>query len=78
MSELTVNLPDELRQQTEAMAARRRMTVDDFVTSALASHVSEWQSPEHMEERARRGSWAKFKAVLAKAPDVEPEPCDKL
>lgn len=78
MSELTIKLPDELRQQTEAMAARRRMTVDDFVTSALASHVSEWQSPGYIEERAKRGSWAKFKAVLANAPDVEPEPCDKL
>ena len=31
-----------------------------------------------MEARAKRGSWAKFKAELEQVPDVAPEPYDKL
>jgi hypothetical protein len=33
---------------------------------------------EYLRERAKRGSLEKFEAVLAKVPDVEPEPRDRL
>lgn len=32
----------------------------------------------YLRQRAQRGSRAKLLAVLAKAPDVEPEPDDRL
>ena len=33
---------------------------------------------EYLNERAARGSQKKFKAILNKVPDVEPENYDKL
>ena len=78
MSELTIKVPDYLRKQAEALASRERISVDEVVSLALASHLSAWQARDIMQERAKRGSWANFKAVLDNAPDVEPEERDKL
>ena len=41
----------------------------------IAERVDEWLA---LENRARRASRAKFEAVLAKIPDVEPEERDRL
>jgi hypothetical protein len=35
-------------------------------------------SKAYLEERAERGSRAKYEAALAQVPDIEPEPYDKL
>ena len=78
MSELTVKVPDYLRQQAESLAAHENISLDELVALALASHVSAWQAKDYMEQRAKRGSWKKFKAVLDRAPDVEPPEWDKL
>ena len=78
MSELVVNVPEYLRKQAEAVAVREKMSMDELVTVALASHVSAWQTKGYMEERARRGTWEKFRAVLDRAPDVEPPDWDRL
>ncbi len=78
MSEVVVKLPDYLRKQAESVAARENISLDELVALALVSHVSAWQAKGYMEERARRGSWEKFKAVLDRAPDVKPPEWDKL
>ena len=78
MSELVVQVPDYLRKQAESVAARENISLDELVSLALASHVSGWQARGYMEERARRGTWEKFKTVLDRAPDVEPPEWDKL
>ena len=78
MSEVLVKLPDYLRKQAEAVAAQENISFDELMALALASHVSAWQAKGYMEERAKRGSWEKFKAVLDRAPDVEPPDWDKL
>jgi hypothetical protein len=49
-----------------------------YVSLALASHVSAWQAKGYMEERARRGTWEKFQAVLNAASDVPPPASDRL
>lgn len=53
-----------------------------LLTNLLLSHasaqVSEWASKDYIEARKARGSLDKFKQVLSKVPDVEPEDYDKL
>jgi len=78
MSELTIKIPDYLRRQAEALAGREKMSLDELVSLALASHLSSWLARDSMAVRAKRGSWKKFKAVLDKVPDVEPAAYDKL
>ena len=78
MSEVVIKLPDYLYQRAEALAKQEKISLDELVSLALASHVSAWQTKGYMEERAKRGSWEKFKAVLEQVPDVEPAEWDRL
>jgi hypothetical protein len=77
MSELTVKIPDYLRQRAEAVAGKEHISLDQLVSLALASHLSGWLAQDELALRAKRGSWEKFKAVLDKAPSTEPEAYDK-
>jgi len=45
---------------------------------ALAEKVSALMTEDYLAERAKRGSRRKFRRVLAKVPDVEPEERDRL
>ena len=40
--------------------------------------MSALMTEEYLEKRAKRGSRAKYEAVLAKVPDIEPEAYDRL
>jgi hypothetical protein len=52
--------------------------VDQFVATAVAEKLSALATVDYLAERAKRGSRDKFDAVLAKVPDREPEPHDRL
>jgi hypothetical protein len=77
MSELTVKIPDYLRQKAEAFAGKEQMSLDQLVSLALVSHLSGWLAQDEMAMRAKRGNWEKFKAVLDKVPSTEPVAYDK-
>jgi len=49
-----------------------------FIMLAIAEKIATLSTMNYLEERAKRGSREKFLAVLAKAPDVEPEEYDGL
>jgi hypothetical protein len=78
MRDLTVKIPDYLRQRAEEVAGKEKMSLDQLVSLALVSHLSGWLAQDQMALRAKRGSWEKFQAVLDKAPDVEPAAYDRL
>ena len=44
----------------------------------ISEKISKLESEDYLETRAKRGSLSKFKKILAKAPDVEPEPRDQI
>ena len=50
----------------------------NFIATAVAEKVAALMTVEYLRDRAKRGSLEKFEAVLAKVPDVEPEPHDRL
>jgi hypothetical protein len=77
MSELTVRIPDYLRQRAEAVAGKEKMSLDQLVSLALVSHLSGWMAQDEMALRAKRGSWEKFQAVLDKVPEDEPAEYDR-
>lgn len=78
MMTMQAEIPEAVFRQAVQTAEREHISFDQLVAIALAAQVAAWSTRETMEERAKRGSWAKFDAVLAKVPDVEPEPYDKL
>ncbi|ELS32419.1 hypothetical protein Pse7429DRAFT_2571 [Pseudanabaena biceps PCC 7429] len=44
----------------------------------IAEKLSALMTESYLSERAKRGSRAKYEAILAKVPDVEPEAYDKI
>lgn len=78
MSTLRLTIPRSLQEQAEALAAREGVSVGELAALALAEKVASAATAEYLAERAKRGSREKLLAVLAKAPDVEPEEHDRL
>ncbi len=78
MSTLSIRLPDSLHKRIKQMAKAEGISMNQFITLAVAEKISALATVEYLEERAKRGSRQKFEAVLANVPDVEPEEYDKL
>lgn len=78
MSTLNLSLPRSLQEQVESLAAREGVSVAEFIALALSEKVATLATADYLAERAKRGSREKLLAVLAKAPDVEPEAHDRL
>jgi len=78
MTNLSVQIPESLYKQMQALATKEDMSIEQLVAVALSAQVSAWMTKDYLEEKAQRGSWEKFKLILNKVPDVEPEDYDKL
>ncbi len=71
-------LPKAIRKQAVELAEKEKIAVERLVSLALAQALGAWRRERVVTEQARRGSREKFLAVLAEAPDVEPEEHDGL
>jgi predicted DNA-binding ribbon-helix-helix protein len=79
MSMLSVRLPQTLHNHLRQAAEAEGVSINQLVAIAIAEKVATLQTLDYLEQRAQRGSRAKLLAILAKAPDVEPEePQDRL
>ena len=78
MSTIHLTLPPSLHEQAQAYASKEGISINEFITLAVAEKLAILATAEYLAERARCGSREKLLAVLAKAPDVEPEDYDKL
>jgi hypothetical protein len=77
MSTISLNLPDSLYKQVCKLAQQDGISLDQFIATAVAEKVAALTTVEYLRERGKRASLEKFEAVLAKVPDVEPEPHDR-
>ncbi len=78
MSSLLLTLPQTLHEQMEAQAHKEGISLNAFITLAIAEKLATLSTADYLAERAKRGSREKLLAVLVKAPDVEPEDYDRL
>jgi hypothetical protein len=78
MTTLKTQVPDTILRYAKTLAEREKITLDQFVSMALASQISSWQTQHEFAERAKRGSWDRAREILAKGGDLEPAPEDKL
>ncbi|MFN0112260.1 MAG: toxin-antitoxin system HicB family antitoxin [Blastocatellia bacterium] len=78
MSVLNLTLPQSLQERVETLAVREGVSVNEFITLAVAEKTASLTTMTYLADRAKRGSREKLLAVLSKAPDVEPEEHDKL
>ena len=78
MSTLQIELPDAAFNELAQLASKAEVPLKDFAARTLQEAIAAQHDREHLEERARRGNRARFEAVMAKVPDVAPEPNDRL
>ncbi len=78
MSILSLRLPDSLHDKIREFSKDEGISINQFITSAVAEKMSAFATLEYLEMRAARADKKKFAAALSKVPDVEPEEFDKL
>ena len=78
MSTVSLSLPESLYKHVCKLAQEDGVSLNQFIATAVAEKVAALMTVEYLRDRAKRGSLEKFKAVLAKVPDIEPEPHDRL
>jgi len=64
--------------QVKETAKEEGISMNQFITLAIAEKLATLNTVDYLEIRAKRGSREKLLAVLEKAPDIEPEAYDKL
>ena len=78
MSTISLRLPESLHKKLRELARRDGVSINQFMTTAIAEKLSAMLTAEYLEERAARASRARFEEVLAKVPDAEPQAEDHL
>lgn len=78
MSTLSLRLPDSLHKRVRELAQQEGISINQFVSTAVAEKMAALMTLDYLEARAGRGSREKFLAVLAKVPDTAPDPGDEL
>jgi len=73
MSTLSLRIPDSLHERVLEIAKRENISINQFVSAAVAEKLSALLTEEYLMERARRGSRRKFEKALSKVKDVKPE-----
>lgn len=76
MSSLSLRLPNSLHKQLRELAQRDGVSINQFITTAVAEKMSALATVDYLDERAKQGSRKKFQAVLDKVPDVAPSDFD--
>jgi len=73
MSTISLRLSESLHKRVRELAKREGISINQFVTTAVAEKLSALMTQEYLEARAKRGSRRKFDRALSKVADVEPE-----
>lgn len=74
MSALNLRLPESLHAQVRELAERDRVSINQFVTLAVAEKVATLRTLDYIEQRGRHGSRERFERVLQKVAEVNLEP----
>ena len=63
---VSINLPEDLYEQTAVIAKSRKVPVDEIIASAFAEQIAIWR----LKELGAHADRQKFLTVLDRAPDV--------
>ncbi len=77
MSILSLRLPESLHQRVSELATKESISINQFITTAVAEKMAALLTEEYLEERVRRADPAASDRILARVPDVPPVPGDE-
>lgn len=78
MSVLSLRLPKSMHEQVRDMAQKEEISINQFILLAIAEKLATLDTVDYLQQRAARGNREQLLAILERAPDVEPEPEDRL
>ncbi len=73
-----VIVPNSLLKQVRELAEKEGVTLEQFISSAIAEKAAAWMTVEYLEQRAARSSERKFREALDKVPDIEPDDQERI
>ncbi len=77
MTTLSLRLPNSIHKRLREVAQQEGVSINQLITTAVAEKMAALKTVDYLADRARRGERKRFLAVLAKVPDVPPEPGDE-
>ncbi len=78
MSTLSLRLPTSIHRHAKRLAVEEGVSVNQFISSAVAEKLSALDTERHLAERAAQGRVTKFRRVLGKVPANQPDAGDEL
>jgi hypothetical protein len=78
MSALSLRLPESLHKAAKVLAKKEHISINQLIMLALAEKIAALETADYLNERAKKGSRAKYLDVLKKAPNIKPDEQDKL
>lgn len=78
MNTISLQLPSSLERTVRQLSESEHVSVEQFITLALAEKIAALLTEDYLEQQAKRGSRAKFERAMRKVADVEPEEYDRL
>ena len=74
----SMELPDALLEEAREMAAVAQVSLEEWISGAIAQKV-EWEKTRGVfGHYAARADFARFDALMTRVPDVDPLPGDEL
>ena len=78
MGAISLRLPESIHKKVKELAKQDGVSINQFITTALAEKMSALITVDYLEERAQRGDRHKFENALSKVPDGAPEEYNRL
>jgi predicted DNA-binding protein len=78
MKAIELKMADEIHQKLSTLAAHEHQPVDAFALRKLEELIRAVENFSDLERRAQQGDREKFRAAMAKVPNVPPMPGDEL
>jgi len=78
MSTLSLRLPNSLHEEVKSLAQKEGVSINQFISSAVAEKMSALLTESYLKERSLKGNKKSFLKAMSKVPDVDPSSDDKL
>ena len=78
MSALSLRLPNSLHNRVKLLSTKDHISINQFVTSAVAEKISALDTEEYLQQRSRRASRDKFLRAMARVPNARPTKEDEI
>lgn len=78
MSTLNLRLPDSLHEKVKTIAKSEGISINQFISSAVAEKMSALLTEEYLAQGAKQGKEKSFFEAMSKVPDTDPDREDGL